>query len=377
MKSRKWQKSGERGFFVLKWLNFEGNDWMKSRNFRKTALFVLAVFISGCGRRTEPPLTRQADLVVCTDLELPVYEPVVKEFEERTGLIVEVQAGTSEEIRTWFAQEQTERNGDGKPGPDQTAEWDLAFGVNTELLDEYKELWFPCESSEAKMLDSRYVSPDHVWTGFSVLPLVIMYNTNVVTYRELPVGWESLLEPRWQGRVAFADPEQSDVSVLALAAAMLGSQSGEAYIGKLAENLNYKVLKSVEQVNEGILDGRYSVGVTTEAAAQTLRSGGADVDYIYPEEGTAMVLDGTAVRAGSSHKEEALAFLDFTVSRDAQKIMAVSRNRRSVRTDTAAEKGMDPMEKLPFPEAGRADLSEAKQRADRLWQQADGREGGA
>ena len=117
--------------------------------------------------------------------------------------------------------------------------------------------------------------------------------------------------------------------------------------------------------------------MTTEAAAQTLRSGGADVDYIYPEEGTAMVLDGTAVRAGSSHKEEALAFLDFTVSRDAQKIMAVSRNRRSVRTDTAAEKGMDPMEKLPLPEAGKAELSEAKQQADMLWQQADGREGGA
>lgn len=67
----------------------------------------------------------------------------------------------------------------------------------------------------------------------------------------------------------------------------------------------------------------------------------------------------------------------FTVSRDAQKIMAVSRNRRSVRTDTVAEKGMDPTEKLPLPEAGRAELSEAKQQADMLWQQADGREGGA
>ena len=35
------------------------------------------------------------------------------------------------------------------------------------------------------------------------------------------------------------------------------------------------------------------------------------------------------------------------------------------------------MEKLPLPEAGRAELSEAKQQADMLWQQADGREGGA
>lgn len=89
---------------------------------------------------------------------------------------------------------------------------------------------------------------------------------------------------------------------------MLGSQSGEAYIEKLAENLNYEVLKSVEQVNEGILDGRYSVGVTTEAAAQTLRSGGADVDYIYPEEGTAMVLDGTAVRAEAAIKKKPWPF---------------------------------------------------------------------
>ena len=90
-----------------------------------------------------------------------------------------------------------------------------------------------------------------------------------------------------------------------------------------------------------------------------------------------MVLDGTAVRAGSSHKEEALAFLDFTVSRDAQKIMSVSQNRRSVRMDAAAEKGLDPMEKLPLLEADQDTFSEAKQRAKALWQQAAGKEGRA
>lgn len=386
---------------------FWGNGWMKSRNGRKTAVFVFAAFVlpgfaalvSGCARRTEqPPLAAQADLVVCTDLEVSVYEPVVKEFEERTGLMVEVQAGTSEEIRRWFAQEQTERGRNEthvavRPGEKEARnlptrkgsasdlakqrEWDLVFGVSTELLDEYKALWSPYESSEAEMLDSRYVSPDYAWTGFSVLPLVIMYNTNVVTYRELPVDWESLLEPRWQGRVAFADPEQSDVAALALAAAVLSSQSGDDYIGRLAENLNYESLKSVEQVNEGILDGRYSVGVTTEAAAQTLRSGGADVDYIYPEEGTVAVLDGTAIRAGNSHEEAARAFLDFTVSRDAQKLMAESQNRRPVRTDAAEERDLDPMEKLPILEAGENVFSEAEQRAKTLWKQAAGKEGRA
>lgn len=72
---------------------------MKSRSVRTAVFFVsaalvlqgFAALVSGCGRRTEQPLPAvQADLVVCTDLEPAVYEPVVKEFEERTGLTVEV-----------------------------------------------------------------------------------------------------------------------------------------------------------------------------------------------------------------------------------------------------------------------------------------------
>lgn len=316
-----------------------------------------------------PPAV-SADLVVCTELEPAVYEPVVKEFEERTGLMVEVQAGTSEEVRGWFAQEQAEHSRDGSHGAAQPEAWDLAFGVSTELLDEYEALWLPYESSETEMLDSRYVSPDHAWTGFSVLPLVIMYNTNVVTYRELPVGWESLLEPRWQGRVAFADPEVSDVSQAALAAAVLASPEGEHYPAALAANLNGSVLDSLTQVNEGILDGRYSVGVTTEEAAQELRGSGADVDYIYPEDGTLAVLEGTAVRAGCAHEETAKQFLDFTAGRDVQKILSVSRNRRSVRTDVAAEKGMDPFERIPFVDADAEMISGEKRKALEAWEKA-------
>lgn len=73
---------------------------------------------------------------------------------------------------------------------------------------------------------------------------------------------------------------------------------------KLAENLDFQTLQSLNQVNEGILDGRYSVGVTSEEAAQALRVDGADVDYIYPEEGTVVVVDGTAIRRGCAMKRQ-------------------------------------------------------------------------
>ena len=339
---------------------------MKCGNLRRWGLLVpevlaipgFAAFLSGCSCRTEVPhFSLEADLAVCTDLEPEVYEPVVKEFEERTGLSVEVMAETTEEIQSRFAQVQA------KP-----QEWDLAFGVGTELLEAYEDLWEPYESTQKSMIAEKFCSPEHKWTAFSVLPLVIMYNTNVVTYRELPVGWDSLLEPRWQGRVAFADPEVSDESQTALAAAAIASSERENYPGALAANLNYQALDSLAQVNEGILDGRYSVGVTTEEAAQKLRGNGADIDYIYPEEGTLAILEGTAVRAGCAHEETAKQFLDFTAGKEVQKILSVSRNRRSVRTDVAAEKGMDLFERLPFLDVDPEIIFREKKEALTVWE---------
>ena len=203
-----------------------------------------------------------------------------------------------------------------------------------------------------------------------------MYNTNVVTYRELPVGWASLLEPRWKGRVAFADPEKSDISLTALAAAALVSPEKEQYVQELAGKLDHNLLENIAQVKEEILDGRCSVGVTTEETAQALRSSGADVDYIYPEEGTLLVLEGTAIRRGTVHEETAKQFLEFTLSKDVQKILMDSQSRRSVRQDVETPKGMDALERLPLPDADFETISMEKRKILESWKSISDAEAG-
>ena len=86
--------------------------------------------------------------------------------------------------------------------------------------EQTKEHWQVYKSPEAAFITDSFQCEDNRWTSFSALPLVIMYNTNVVTYRELPVGWNSLLEPRWKGRIAFVDPRRSDVYSAALVTAV-------------------------------------------------------------------------------------------------------------------------------------------------------------
>lgn len=45
-----------------------------------------------------------------------------------------------------------------------------------------------------------------------------------MTYRELPTGWDSLLEPRWKGRVAVPDPLKSDMAASVLTEAAKNSE---------------------------------------------------------------------------------------------------------------------------------------------------------
>jgi len=327
---------------------------------RKFTFSILCLFctsvLSSCQSGPETaPMPAVPDLVLYTAQEEEIYEPIIKEFEERTNLMVKVERGSSEEM--------TGRLEDEEERPD----WDVVFGVGIETLEQSKEHWQVYKSPEAAFITESFQCEDNRWTSFSALPLVIMYNTNVVTYRELPVGWNSLLEPRWKGRIAFMDPRRSDVYSAALVAAVHTWGKRGDYLEQFMENLEYGTLNSMQEVNAGILDGRYSLGVTMEESAQALLSEGADVDYIYPQEGTTALPDGTAIVKGCSNPDAARQFLDFTVSRDTQRILVSDLNRRSVRSDVPPLPGLSPIGRLPLIEMDLEELTREKKDVLARW----------
>lgn len=323
--------------------------------FSILCLFCTAV-LSSCQSGPETaPMLAVPDLVLYTAQEEEIYEPIIKEFEERTNLMVKVERGSSEEMTGRLEYEE------------ERPDWDVVFGVGIETLEQSKEHWQVYKSPEAAFITESFQCEDNRWTSFSALPLVIMYNTNVVTYRELPVGWNSLLEPRWKGRIAFVDPRRSDVYSAALVTAVHTWEKRGDYLEQFMENLEYGTLNSMQEVNAGILDGRYSLGVTMEESAQALLSEGADVDYIYPQEGTTALPDGTAIVKGCSNPDAARQFLDFTVSRDTQRILVSDLNRRSVRSDVPPLPGLSPIGRLPLIEMDLEELTREKKDVLARW----------
>ena len=327
---------------------------------RKFTFSILCLFctsvLSSCQSGPETaPMPAVPDLVLYTAQEEEIYEPIIKEFEERTNLMVKVERGSSEEMTGRLEYEE------------ERPDWDVVFGVGIEILEQSKEHWQVYKSPEAAFITESFQCEDNRWTSFSALPLVIMYNTNVVTYRELPVGWNSLLEPRWKGRIAFVDPRRSDVYSAALVTAVHTWEKRGDYLEQFMENLEYGTLNSMQEVNAGILDGRYSLGVTMEESAQALLSEGADVDYIYPQEGTTALPDGTAIVKGCSNPDAARQFLDFTVSRDTQRILVSDLNRRSVRSDVPPLPGLSPIGRLPLIEMDLEELTREKKDVLARW----------
>ena len=327
---------------------------------RKFTFSILCLFctsvLSSCQSGPETaPMPAVPDLVLYTAQEEEIYEPIIKEFEERTNLMVKVERGSSEEMTGRLEYEE------------ERPDWDVVFGVGIETLEQSKEHWQVYKSPEAAFITESFQCEDNRWTSFSALPLVIMYNTNVVTYRELPVGWNSLLEPRWKGRIAFMDPRRSDVYSAALVTAVHTWGKRGDYLEQFMENLEYGTLNSMQEVNAGILDGRYSLGVTMEESAQALLSEGADVDYIYPQEGTTALPDGTAIVKGCSNPDAARQFLDFTVSRDTQRILVSDLNSRSVRSDVPPLPGLSPIGRLPLIEMDLEELTREKKDVLARW----------
>lgn len=273
---------------------------------RLLALAILALTLCGCTAAAQTGATEFAPpeenrLTVFTCLEESVYAPLVKEFEERTGIWVQVETGSAQELMARIA--------GGESG------CDLLLGCEADYLEANGALFLELEEMDGV---SAYCPRGARWAPLSLRSLVIIYNPKLVRQNP-PGGWDSLLSAAWQGKIAFADPETSDFSLTALAALTqrYPEQSREETLSAFAANLD-TLLEDTREVVSRVADGSYCLAVVPEDAALRRIDSGESLAIVYPREGTYLIADCAAVPADCAHPENARAFLAFALGEDAQ-----------------------------------------------------------
>lgn len=284
-------------------------------------LLSLVLVLSGCAGQSPSEYNRYAPeesqrLIIYTSHKQEIYEPIIREFEQRTGIWVEIEAGGTTELLKKIA------SGDTK--------CDLLFGGGIDSLSAYGDLFTVYKSPELENVIPS-MKGEGEWTPFSSLPIVLIYNPKLVKFNP-PEGWSSLLDPERKGKIAFANPAVSGSSYTALITMIqaLGRDPTEC-ITEFYNNLDGRIISSSSGVIDAVAQGECFIGVTLEVTAIEGIKDGYDIAMVYPAEGTSIIPDGAAIVKNCRHEENAKRFLDFILDRDVQSRLYDAFSRRPVR----------------------------------------------
>ena len=279
----------------------------------------------------------QNQLIVYTSHKEEVYLPIIREFENRTGIWVEVHAGGTAEMMQ-----------KAKEASNESA-CDVMFGGGIESYEAQRDLFLPYKASASEYLDAAYVSEDGAWTRFTELPIVFIYNKKLVSSSEAPREWADLFDEKWKGKIAFADLNNSGTSYTIISTMeQLFNESYETLLPRFYEQLGGNVLQSSGKIIPEVSDGNYLIGITLEETAKKYISLGYEISLIYPNDGTSTVPDGCAILKNAPHTYNAGKFIDFVVGYDTQQYAMDNFYRRPVRTDIEISSSYGRIKQLEF-----------------------------
>lgn len=338
---------------------------------RKSAMALLSTLLTvsllaGCGgqKPTEqapasPPVKEEEKrLTLYTSFGADLYNVLTEAFEKDTGIKVDVVfAGTGEMLKRIEAEKATPQG-------------DVMLGGGAESYEAYQALFDAYKIKEDAAIPAALKSKDNIWYGFNALPMVIMYNKNLVKEDQKPTGWKDLADPKWKGKLAMADANKSGTSFVQVVTmlTLFGREDGKGWTQVQNVVKNAKVLGSSSLPPKGANDGEYALALTHENAVWKYMKAGGPVDMVYPVEGTATIPDSVAVIKGAQHPQNARKFVDWLFTKETQTLASTKMGLRPARADVAPPDGLVALDKIKLVQLDMAWVSGKRQEILNQWQ---------
>ncbi|HZP88079.1 MAG TPA: putative 2-aminoethylphosphonate ABC transporter substrate-binding protein [Burkholderiales bacterium] len=169
-----------------------------------------------------------------------------------------------------------------------------------------------------------------IWTGMDMYISVICFNTVEAKKRNLPrpTKWTDLANPVYRGQVTMPSPAATQTGYLNMLAWI--SNMGEPGAWKLMDQLHENTAMYTNSSSTPCklaASGEYAVGLSTDITAPLLKTKGAPIDIILPEDKSGWEIEGTAIVKGTKNLEAAKTLADWSVSKAANeqynKFMAI------------------------------------------------------
>src|ERR671919_678602 len=287
---------------------------------RLVVLILILVGAGGC-RRSDSPASEERSVTIYVSTDRVFSEPVLREYERRTGVKVNAVYDTEETKSTGLANRLLAE----KPRPQADVFWSNE-PVRTLVLKS-RGVLAPYKSPSAEGIPAALVDPDGYWTGFSARMRVIAYNTKLVTPDEAPQSVFDLADPKWRGQVAIADPRFGSTSFhVAALYAIAGDQKMDDFFRRLKEN-GVRVVDGNSVVRDLVVRGEVKVGLTDTDDVNVAMEDGQPIAMVLPDKeglGVPVMPNMVSLIANAPHPDEGRRLIDYLLSSDVERQLAQS-----------------------------------------------------
>lgn len=307
-----------------------------------TAAMLGVMSLAGCGgvgSNSSEGGKESKKLVVYSPNSEDIVNNIIPMFEDETGISVElVSAGTGE----LFKRVESEKDNPYA---------DVFFGGSRAQYAQKPDLFEKYVSVNDKDIMEGHKNKTGYMTSYVSDGSVILVNKNLIGDIKIE-GYADLLNPELKGKIAGADPTSSSSAFAHLTNMLLAmgkdytSDAGWDYVKKLVENLDGKVASGSGAVHKSVADGEYVVGLTYEDPSASYVKNGADVQIIYPKEGTVFLDATSGIIKGAQNLDNAKKFIDFITSKKAQDVFGSKLTNRPLREDAELGNYMTPMKDI-------------------------------
>ena len=173
-------------------------------------------------------------------------------------------------------------------------------------------------SPELVHYPKHLIDPAGYAMPFKSVPHVIGYSTRYVSASEAPTRYEDLLEPKWKGKILM-DP--GDFTLYSGFIQYWGKERAKTFLERLSrQEIQWRPGQFL--LAQGLAAGESSIGLIFANHAEMLRSKGAPIDWESRLDPIYLSANVNFLLTQAPHPNAAKLFIDFTLSRESQMILA-------------------------------------------------------
>ncbi len=286
----------------------------------RTGMIFVVVSLAAC-RAAEQSQGSERTVTIYVSTDRVFSEPVLREFEKRTGVRVNTVYDTEETKSTGLANRLIAE----KARPQADVFWSNE-PVRTLVLKR-RGVLAPYRSPSADGIPAALVDHEGYWTGFSARIRVIAYNTTLVRTDEAPRSVFELADPKWRGQVAMADPRFGSTSFhMAALYTTAGDEKMDDFFRRLKSN-RVRVVDGNSVVRDQVARGEVKVGLTDTDDVNVAIEDGQPIAMVLPDAdglGVPVMPNMVSLIANGPHPEEARQLIDYLLSADVERQLAQS-----------------------------------------------------